>query len=302
MNASTGHMTGPSPQKSTCHEQHLQSQQALTEEKPHLRIPLAVGLSTDVCAWLWLSAALQEKNQMFSVRPSWCNDSSFPRIPHPFTARGGLSHVGWEWQGKPSNEAAWTRACLWWSLLWNLAASPSFCFLFFFFPFLNSPSSAWTVDVKRPNKIRKRVLFMDGPHKHATQAPCWCNLLCLEHVALLVIYLPCSNSRNSPTVNLSFSYLLTLATVHVWMCTSLSQCVCVFDMTRSDLPSFLFLSRHVIPRFSVVMVTAVIDSFSVPARLMCVEISGILVLISLNLVNFNLFYISCSVQQHYYFW
>lgn len=38
------------------------------------------------------------------------------------------------------------------------------------------------------------------------------------------------------------------------------------------------------------MVTAVIDSFSVPARLMCVEISGILVLISLNLVNSNLFF------------
>lgn len=114
---------------------------------------------------------------------------------------------------------------------------------------------------------------MDGPHKHAIQAPHTFNLLFLEHIALLVIYLPCSDFCNSPAVNLSFSYLLTLATVHVWMCTSLSQCVCVcvFDMTRGDLPSFLFLSRHVIPRFSVVMVTAVIDSFSVPARLIYVK-------------------------------
>lgn len=166
------------------------------------------------------------------------------------------------------------------------------CFTIFVF-FLKSPSSAWTVDVKWPNKIQKSILFMDGPHKHATQAPHWWNLLCLEHIALLVIYLPCSNSRNSPAVNLSFSYLLTLATAHVWMCTSLSQCVCVFvfDMTGGDLPSFLFLSRHVIPRFSVVMVTTVIDSFSILARL-----------ISLNLVNSNLFYICWSVQQRCYFW
>lgn len=42
-----------------------------SKEKPHPRILLAPpGLSAAVCVWLWLSPSLQEKNQMFPVRPS----------------------------------------------------------------------------------------------------------------------------------------------------------------------------------------------------------------------------------------
>lgn len=96
------------------------------------------------------------------------------------------------------------------------------------------------------------------------------------------------------------SCLLTLVTVRVRTCACAVVsvwviCLCTFshacqhprlcvsntvsDMTRGDLMSafsILFLSWHVEPRFSVVMVTVSIDSFCVSRRQICVKRSPLL--------------------------
>lgn len=98
----------------------------------------------------------------------------------------------------------------------------------------------------------------------------------------------CSSSHRSTAVNLSFQCLFFCVCVCLHACQCLRLCVSniVFDMTRGDLPSvfsILFLSWHVEPRFSVVMVTVVIDSFSVPRRQICLKcfplLSGLFLLV-----------------------
>lgn len=131
-NASAGHVTRPSPQKSTCHKQRLQSQQAVTKEKPRLRIPSAAGPSADVCV---CGSLLHSKKRTECSRSAQAGVMT-PAFPEfcVLLRRGrsaGLSSVGEEWQGKPSNEAAWTGACVAWSAIWNSAASPSFPLLLF---------------------------------------------------------------------------------------------------------------------------------------------------------------------------
>ena len=79
---------------------------------------------------------------------------------------------------------------------------------------------------------------------------------------------------SSQSVILPFAHISYCARMDVHISQSVCVCVCVsawvFDMTRGDLPSFLFLSRHVIPRFCAVMVTVGIDSFSVAGGRTCV--------------------------------
>lgn len=112
------------------------------------------------------------------------------------------------------------------------------------------------------------------------------------------------NLSHSTVVNLSRLIFPCISRrARVWMCVVLhfNDCVCVCacrcvqhmehmsgfvfvweqhsDMTRGDLPSvfsILLLSWHVESSFSVVMVTVVIDSLSVPWRQICVRCFSLL--------------------------
>lgn len=101
---------------------------------------------------------------------------------------------------------------------------------------------------------------MDDTHKHAIYAPRWFIASCLVHIAPLLIYLPSLKSQHLTGVYLS-RHVRLLKALLVWKRTVLfvnsslvSVCVCasrrclclcvsdmMFDMTRGDLPSVLFI-------------------------------------------------------------
>lgn len=186
-------MTRPSPQKSTCCAWPLQSQQRITKEKPHLRILFAVPwLSADVCVWLLLLSSLQEKNQMFPVRPGWCGERSLPRMPWRMAWTFNPRHIGVARKTSPRNEEAWNGTSVWWSALWNLAALPE---LFYYLLSVATDLSLVKQLKQLDYRIVKKMLFIDT-HKHTTHAARWFNLLYLVHVAWLAICLPCSSTRS----------------------------------------------------------------------------------------------------------
>lgn len=107
---------------------------------------------------------------------------------------------------------------------------------------------------------------------------------CLVSDLFTMLKLSPLNSSQS-VISVIFFFFL-----HACQCLRLCVSNIVFDMTRGDLPSvfsILFLSWHVEPRFSVVMVTVVIGSFSVPRRQICLKcfplLSGLFLLVSYEL-------------------
>lgn len=129
--APTGHVT---PQKSTCNDQRLQSQQVITTASGHWRRSHTSEYSwlfqdsEAVCLWLWLYSSTQEKNQMFLVRP--CCDTGVVTIAFRehcvifALLRAGTGTEGLAcWKGVarktlPRNDEARISA-IWWPLLWN---------------------------------------------------------------------------------------------------------------------------------------------------------------------------------------
>ncbi len=145
---------------------------------------------------------------------------------------------------------------------------------------------------------------MDGTHKHAIHAPHWFILPCLVHIALLLIYLLSRSSHHLTGVYLSclvcapvsvdvhmLCHFSICVSVCVCVCVYMCVCVCVCVFTRMSLSAFAcerhsvwhdkrwpsLCVLHPIPvmacrtQVSVVMVTVVSDSFSVPGRQICVK-------------------------------